>query len=73
MLIEIYDIIGYPYLSREAAKAQIVNAIASVIKKQVEVKIVDGNEDKGTDKGPDISKVFAKVSDSAKGLMEFVE
>lgn len=73
LLIVFYDAMGYAYLSRESQKAQIINVISSVIKKQVEVKIVDGNEDKGLDKGPDISKAFAKVSASAKGLMEFVE
>ena len=64
---------GYAYLSREGQKAQLINVISSIIKKQVDVRIVDGNEDKSSDKGPDISKAFAKVSSAAKGLMEYTD
>ena len=73
LLIEFSDTMGYAYLSRENQKAQLMNVIYSVIKKKVEIKLIDGNESKGVNKGPDISKAFAKVSASAKGLMEFVE
>ena len=71
LLIVFYDVMGYAYLSREGQKAQLINVISSIIKKQVDVRIVDGNEDKSSDKGPDISKAFAKVSSAAKGLMEY--
>ena len=73
LLIVFYDVMGYAYLSREGQKAQLINVISSIIKKQVDVRIVDGNEDKSSDKGPDISKAFAKVSSAAKGLMEYTE
>ncbi|MBQ3061217.1 MAG: DNA polymerase III subunit gamma/tau [Lachnospiraceae bacterium] len=73
LVVVFYDSMGYDFISRELHKNQLVNSISSIIKKQIEVRIVDGNEDKGADRGPDISKIFKGVSTSAKNLTEFVE
>lgn len=73
LVVVFYDTMGYDFISRELHKNQLINSISSIIKKQIEVRIVDGNEDKGADRGPDISKIFKGVSTSAKNLTEFVE
>ena len=64
---------GYDFVSREECRAQIVNSISYVIKKQVDVRIVDGNERKEDNDRPDISKIFSGLKSAAMGITEYVE
>lgn len=73
LMIVFSDSMGYDFVSREECRAQIVNSISYVIKKQVDVRIVDGNERKEDNDRPDISKIFSGLKSAAMGITEYVE